>query len=68
MTNQSFSSDYHAYLNRWRVGARVARNIGQFGTIMQVSGQIKVKWDNGQTSYYRYGKGSSVKLASQDEE
>jgi hypothetical protein len=37
----------------WRVGQRVSRNDSQeLGTIVEADGEIKVKWDDGRTSYY----------------
>jgi transcriptional regulator NrdR family protein len=48
----------------WRVGRRVCREDTQeFGTIVEADHQIKVKWDNGQTSYFERDKLSNVKLA-----
>ena len=49
--------------NSWRVGARVLRQTADdLGTVVEISGKIKVKWDNGQTSYYNHGKKSNVRL------
>jgi hypothetical protein len=41
----------HADSNR-KAGERVARD-GETGTIVEVAREIKVKWDNGRTSYFR---------------
>ena len=39
---------------RWRVGQRVYRN-ERLGTIAELKpNTVKVKWDSGQTSYYRH--------------
>ena len=51
----------------WRVGQRVSRkNSNELGTIMETDGAIKVKWDNGQTSYYRHGQEANVELERLD--
>jgi hypothetical protein len=48
--NSALRPDYAT----WRVGARVVRDDGdERGTIVEADGEIKVKWDNGRTSYYR---------------
>ena len=48
----------------WRVGQRVRREDSlQEGVIVEANGYIKVKWDNGQTSYYDRDKASNVKIA-----
>jgi hypothetical protein len=47
----------------WRVGQRVRREDSQeLGTIVEANEQIKVKWDNGQTSYFDRSSPSNVKL------
>lgn len=52
-------------LSFWHVGARVARGSPDVdGTIVEATGLIKVKWDNGRTSYYRTGTPSAVRLRS----
>ena len=33
------------------------------GTIVEVDGRIKIKWDSGRTSYFKRGARSNVKLA-----
>lgn len=47
----------------WQVGMRVVRMRSEgLGTIVAVGDPIKVKWDNGQTSYFRLGRQSDVRL------
>ena len=50
----------------WRVGERVCREDSEkLGTIIQAAspeGKIKVKWDDGSTSYYEREKPSNVRL------
>ena len=47
----------------WRVGQRVCREDSQeLGTIIEADHQIKVRWDNGQTSYFERDQTSNVKL------
>jgi len=49
----------------WRKGQRVCRNgTGELGTIVEANGQIKVKWDDGHTSYFYRNK--LAKLHSAD--
>lgn len=44
-------SDYHKH--DWKEGDRVARtDTHEFGTVIEATGLIKVKWDSGRTSYY----------------
>jgi hypothetical protein len=48
----------------WRVGARVSRtDCEQLGTIVE-TGNIKVQWDNGCTSYLLGGKPANVQLVT----
>jgi hypothetical protein len=45
------------------IGQRVSRNDSQeLGTIVEAVGEIKVKWDDGRTSYYRRHKPANVHL------
>ncbi len=50
----------------WRPGRRVSRvdklEHEEGGTIVAANGDIKVKWDNGRTSYYRRNVPANVKL------
>ena len=47
----------------WRMGQRVCREDSQdLGTIVEANSHIKVKWDNGQTSYFDRNEPSNVKL------
>jgi hypothetical protein len=47
----------------WRVGQRVSRKDSRaLGTIVEANGEVKVKWDDGKTSYYRRGLPGNVKL------
>lgn len=47
----------------WTVGKRVLRpNRTDSGTIVEVAGQIKVKWDRGRTSYFDAGCEGNVEL------
>lgn len=46
-----------------QVGQRVSReDSGEMGTIVEVNGEIKVKWDSGRTSYYRRKKPAKIEL------
>jgi hypothetical protein len=48
----------------WRVGQRVSRKDSrQLGTVIEKDGTIKVKWDDGRTSYYRHKTPGNVKKA-----
>jgi hypothetical protein len=47
----------------WGVGKRVTRPDGNdSGTIVEETGQIKVKWDSGRTSYFKPGRAGNVLL------
>ena len=48
----------------WPVGLRVSRQDGaELGTVVRVNGRaVKVRWDSGQTSYYRHGEEANVRL------
>lgn len=47
----------------WPVGLRVSRkDTDERGTVVECDGGIKVKWDSGQTSYFRHGKQANVEL------
>jgi hypothetical protein len=47
----------------WRAGQRVKRkDSDQLGTVIEVGSEIKVRWDNGQTSYFRHGQRANVEL------
>lgn len=47
----------------WPVGLRVSRKGSQeLGTVVEHDGEIKVKWDDGKTSYYRHGQQANVQL------
>jgi len=46
----------------WHVGQRVARTDSDHsGTIVEADGEIKVKWDDGRTSYYRRKVPTNIK-------
>jgi hypothetical protein len=46
-----------------RAGQRVSRrDTEELGTVVEADGEIKVKWDNGQTSYFRRNKPANVRL------
>jgi hypothetical protein len=49
----------------WRLGQRVSRRDNEeLGTVIEISGAaLKVKWDDGSTSYYRAYSPGNVKLA-----
>jgi hypothetical protein len=58
-------------LTGWRVGQRVTRkNRDELSTVAKVNqgGTVKVKWDNGRTSYYRPDAQGNVKLAEPDQQ
>ena len=47
----------------WRVGQRVRRKDSEeLGTVVSSNGNIKVKWDNGATSYFKRGQPAKVRL------
>ena len=47
----------------WRVGQRVARkDTRECGTVIEVDGNVKVKWDGGRTSYFRHGDKANVQI------
>ena len=46
-----------------KVGQRVSRkDSDELGAIVEVDGEIKVKWDSGRTSYYRRSVQANVQL------
>ena len=49
---------------RWRVGQRVSRKDRDEvqGIIVASNGDVKVKWDDGSTSYFKRGQPGNVKL------
>lgn len=47
----------------WHVGQRVSRkDTSEHGTVVEVNGRIKVKWDHGATSIFKNGASGNVKL------
>lgn len=45
------------------LGQRVVRNdFNEEGTVVEVGGQIKVRWDSGRTSYFPRDKPRNVRL------
>jgi hypothetical protein len=47
----------------WHVGQRVSRkDTAELGTVVEVDGKIKVKWDGGRTSYFDHGDEANVQL------
>jgi hypothetical protein len=47
----------------WAIGLRVTRpDDDRSGTIVGIDRQIKVKWDNGRTSYYNFYRLTNVRL------
>jgi hypothetical protein len=52
---------------KWRVGQRVSRkDTEELGTVIQIDGAIKVKWDGGRTSNFRHGKSANTKLSPRE--
>jgi hypothetical protein len=50
-------------LSHLRVGAKVARrHKDELGTVIEMTGYLKVKWDDGKTSYYRPRSGYNIRL------
>jgi hypothetical protein len=50
-------------LSHLRVGAQVVRKRrDELGTVVEMTGYMKVKWDDGKTSYYRPGSGYNIRL------
>jgi hypothetical protein len=49
-------------LGAFQPGKRVQRNdTDDQGTVIGLSGKLKVKWDNGSTSYFDAGKRANVR-------
>jgi hypothetical protein len=49
----------------WQVGQRVSRkNTEELGTVIEINGSIKVKWDGGRISYFRHGDQANIQLPS----
>jgi len=47
----------------WQIGQRVCRkNTNELGTVMETDGKIKVKWDDGATSYFLHANHANVEL------
>ena len=47
----------------WPADPRVCRrDTREFGTVIEIGVQIKVRWDGGKTSYFRCGQESNVQL------
>jgi hypothetical protein len=47
----------------WLVGQRVSRtDTDELGTVVKINGSIKVKWDDGRTSYFRHGTHANIQL------
>jgi hypothetical protein len=45
----------------WHVGQRVSRKDSEVcGTVTEIDGEIKVRWDGGRTSYFRHGAEANV--------
>ena len=63
------AGEYHRLAQnspRWQVGTRVSRkDSDELGTIVEADDRtkIKIKWDGGQTSYFRRDQRANVKLA-----
>jgi hypothetical protein len=46
---------------RWRVGQRITRIKPEaIGTVVEVDGLLKVKWDTGATSYYSLNQSGNI--------
>jgi hypothetical protein len=49
--------------SEWRVGQRVSRKDSvELGSVTEVNGKIKVKWDSGRTSVFNHGDKANVEL------
>ena len=47
----------------WPIGLRVSRkDTHEAGTVIENNNKIKVKWDSGETSYYRHGREANIQL------
>ena len=47
----------------WPVGLRVSRKDSEErGTVVEHDGEIKIRWDDGRTSYFRHGHDANVAL------
>ena len=47
----------------WTVGQRVSRkDSDKLGTVVETDGSIKVRWDDGKTSYFRHEDEANVCL------
>ena len=52
-----------------RVGQRVSRKeTEELGTIIEIDGKIKMKWDGGRTSHFRHGDAANVELKRRTEQ
>jgi len=50
----------------WLVGQRVSRiDTEELGTVIEINGAIKVRWDGGRTSYFRHGEAANIQLPPQ---
>lgn len=50
-----------------QVGQRVSRrDSDELGNVVSTTGHVKVKWDCGATSYFRWGKHANVRLKEQE--
>lgn len=50
-------------LPNWKVGKRVVRPDGSdHGVIVEVTDQIKVRWDAGRTNYFKFHETGNVQL------
>lgn len=51
----------------WLVGQRVSRKTkDELGTVVEINGQVKVKWDGGQTSYFSHDDKADVEMAQRN--
>jgi hypothetical protein len=47
----------------WQIGQRVSRkSTDELGTVVEINGSIKVRWDGGATSYFRHGAPGNIQL------
>ena len=59
----NLESGFAVDLSHLRVGAQVVRRRrDELGTIVEMTGYLKVKWNDGKTSYYRPRTGYNIRL------
>ncbi|VIO71468.1 hypothetical protein CI1B_36520 [Bradyrhizobium ivorense] len=56
--------DTPADRSAWHIGQRVScKNHDELGIVVEVNGQVKVRWDGGRTSYFSHDDKANVEIA-----